>query len=122
MIGAMDPVMAVDATLRQICTDPVVARLVGVPAELMAIQAQERSFGLQHAGVVGTVRVMTVGAIFPDGRMLPQEWAALFGVAGVAGLVHGGSLQEFGPIRTVRVVAAGAIHFPFADRHMRGFQ
>src|SRR3989338_7522066 len=88
MIGAMDPVMAVDATLRQIRTHPVVARLVGVPAELMAVQAQERSFGLQHAGIVGTVRVVTVGAIFPDGRMLPQERSALFGVADVAVLLH----------------------------------
>ena len=122
MVGAMDPAVAIGATLGQRGVNPVIARCVGVPAELVAAQTQERSLALQHAGVIRTVRVMAVGAVFAGRGMLPQERTPFISVTGVASFIHGGGFQKFGPEGTMRVVTTGTVHLPFPDRHMRGFQ
>jgi len=53
----------------------------------VALLTQERYARFQQCWVGRSVRRMAIGAIVRDRTMLPQEWAAFLGVAGVAGLV-----------------------------------
>ena len=64
------------------------ARHGGMARHRMALLAQQRRILLQPRLIDRTVRVMAQGAVLGHRRMLPQERAALFRVAGVAGLVH----------------------------------
>ena len=59
----------------------------------MAGLAEERWPQLEERRLYRTVRVVTVGAIFRNGLMLPQKRTALFAVAGRTGFV-GGVLYE----------------------------
>ena len=52
--------------------------------------------------------------------MLPEEGAALLGVAGVAVLVDRGLQQHLVVRGAVRVVAARALHLALAQRHVAG--
>src|SRR5262249_48004646 len=58
-----------------------------MPGLDVALLAQPRFWDLQHALVVGAVRIVAVRAAFIDRRVHPEEWAALFCVAGIAGVV-----------------------------------
>ena len=69
--------------------------------------------------MVGTMRLMTVDAIFADGRVFPEERPPLFGVAGVADVVDGIGVQQGTGRRAVRVVAVDAGHLAFGQRHVR---
>jgi len=62
---------------------------------------------------------VAVGAILNDGRMLPQEWTALFRMAGVAGLSDGVLDHQPRAGGTMRVVAVGAADLAFEDRMSR---
>src|SRR6185436_19613385 len=98
MIAAMNQVVAVGArTVEQ----PVAARRgiferrdaqtvverTGVARVGVALLAQVRDLGLLQLEVVRAVRGVAVQAVLPHRRMLPQERAALLGMAGVALLV-----------------------------------
>ena len=74
----------------------------------MALLAEPRHARLQQVRVHGAVRAVAERALFADGRVLPEERAALLGVARVAGLVHGGLREQARPVRPVRVVAVAA--------------
>ena len=66
----------------------------GVPGRLVALLAQERLSNFQHRRNVRSVRIVTVGTVILRRSMLPEEGAALLGVALVAGLVDRGLLQR----------------------------
>lgn len=70
----------------------------------MAFLAQPRGALFQQGRVVGTVRCMAIGAIIKHGRMLPEERAALLGMAGIASFIGGIFNQQFWPGRTVGIV------------------
>jgi len=66
------------------------------------------------------VRLMAIGAIFYDRRMLPKKRPAPLGVAHVTGFINA-CLYELGRIRSsVRVVAVRTGHLSFLERHVRG--
>src|SRR5713226_4657629 len=68
---------------------------------------------------VGAMRLMTVGTIFHDRWVLPQERTAPLGVAAQAILV-GRALDELlGIRRSVWIMATGAGHLAFAVGHVR---
>ena len=70
--------------------------------------------------VAAAVRLMAVGAVLHDRRMLPKKWTPAFGMASEAVLVDR-ALKQLARIRTpVGVVAAGARDLAFAIRHVRG--
>src|SRR5689334_19043762 len=62
---------------------------------------------------------MAVGTTLHHRRVLVEERAALLGVAGVAGVVRRGLLEQRRRDRSVRVVAGGARHLPLQDRMAR---
>ena len=70
--------------------------------------------------LIGAVGVVAVQAVLTDRRVLPEERAALLGVAGVAVLVDRGLQQHLVVRRAVRVVAARALHLALAQRHVAG--
>lgn len=49
---------------------------------------------LQEGLMIGAVRHMAIAAIFPNRSVLPEKGPALFGVAFIAGVVHGGGCQQ----------------------------
>ncbi len=61
------------------------------------------------------MRIVAVGAILGDRRMLPKIGAAIFGMAVVAGVVRGGSCEEPVGCATMGVVAAVAGHLAMAN-------
>src|SRR5262245_31918368 len=69
--------------------------------------------------VVRTMRLVTVDTTLANGRVLPEERPALFGVAGVADVVDGIGLQQRSRRRAVRVVAVDARHLALGQRHVR---
>ena len=91
-------------------------RVIGLAVALLA---QERLPDLQHAGLVGAVRVMAIGAVFRYRLMFPQERTALVGVALIAGLIDRMFLQVGGRRRAMRVMAVGADHLALPDRVVR---
>ena len=57
--------------------------------QVVALLAEIRSRGDQQLVVVGSVRLMTVRAIFANRRVLPQHRPALLGVTRVTDVVDG---------------------------------
>ena len=66
--------------------------------------------------MVTAVRVVAQGAVFGNGRVLPQERAALLGMTAVTGIVHIGIDQQRVVTSIVRVVAIGAGHLAKTQR------
>src|SRR3972149_2731019 len=106
-------------------TGPAEDRLVGRQPGLgrvatfdVALLAEARQRELQHLFPDSAVRVMAVRAALEDRRVLPQEWAPLVGVALITVVVDGILRQERFRDSPVWVVARGAGHLPFAQRHM----
>ena len=90
-----------------------------VPRCHVTALAEKGQLGDQHAVVVAAVRIVARGAAVHDRRVLPQERAALLGVATRAALVHrGADTQQLDVHRSVDVVAGRALHPAFADRHV----
>ena len=85
----------------------------------MALLAQQRGTGLEHAGHGAAMWVVAVGAVLGHRLMLVHKGAAFLGVAGVAGGVGAVTLGQFGAGRAVHVVAVGAAHLAFGNRVMR---
>ncbi len=77
----------------------------------MTVLTQPRSTLLEQRRVGGTVWRVAAAAVVGDRAMFPKERAALFGMAGVAGLVDGVLHQQLGTGGTVRIVAIRAGHF-----------
>ncbi len=95
-------------------------RLGWVAARVVAGVADARHARFQQLRVVAAVRLMTVGAVFHDRRVLPEEGTAALGVAAQAVLVDA-RLQELAGVgATVWVMATGASHLALAIRHVRG--
>jgi len=95
---------------------------VRVPRGGMALLAEQgRKLGQQFL-VVAAVWPMAQGAIFAGWRMFPKEGAAFFGVAGVAGFVDAGFLQQEIVRAVVRVVATAATHFAKPQGVAAGFE
>ena len=76
----------------------------------VTLLAEPRRARLQQRRVGRAVRRVAVGAIVGDGGVLPEEGAALFRVAGVAGLVDRALDEHPRPRRTVRVVTVRTRH------------
>src|SRR5262245_2611999 len=87
----------------------------------MASLAENGRLGDEHALVLRSVRVMTCDAPLTDRSVLPQERSALVGMTARAQPRNGiAGLQELHVGRTVRVVAARALHLAFANGHVAG--
>jgi len=69
--------------------------------------------------VVRAMRIMAVGAILHDRRMFPHERSPSLCMAHVTGLIDA-CLFKLGGVRgAVRIVAVGAGHLSFPERHVR---
>src|SRR5262249_40077695 len=64
----------------------------------------------EHGLVVRAVRLVAIEAVLAHRRVFPQERAALFGVARVAGVVHSVAAEQRACGRAVRAVAIGTAH------------
>jgi hypothetical protein len=71
----------------------------------VALLAYQMSAGGQKLGIVRTMRRMTVQAILADRRMIPEEWAAFFGMAGVTDIIGGVLIQHLARRAAMRIVA-----------------
>ena len=74
---------------------------VAVMRTVVALRAHERRTRLQQGRNIGPVRCMATRAIFRNRLMLPEEWPALFRVAGKTGLVQGVLFQHLRSGRTM---------------------
>jgi hypothetical protein len=75
---------------------------------------------LQQLWVAAAVRLVTVGAVLHDRRMLPHERPPAFGMTAIAILVDR-VLNQLARVRTsMRIVATGAGNFAFPVWHVRG--
>src|SRR2546425_7245529 len=98
---------------------PTVRRARMDPHLVVALLAQPWLRDLQHLFVIRPVGIVTVRAALEYRRVLPEERAALFRVAGVAGVVQRDLLEQRGRARAGRVVARRARHLPLSQRHVR---
>src|SRR5215467_3231066 len=103
------------------CVDRLrISWIAGVPDKIgVALLAQPRPRDLQQEVVDRAVRIMAIQAVLSDRGMLPQERAALFRMAFVAIVVDCGLVQKCLVVGPMRIVAAGARHLAFANRHVR---
>lgn len=108
--------MAVDATLPVGSADPVITELVDVASVLMADHALGWPHGDQKVAIIGPMRLMTIKAILAHGWMLPHKWPPLLLMAAVASLVDGCPGQHAPDVRTMNIVAAGAVNPAFPHR------
>ena len=83
---------------------------------LMALLAKEWRSGLQQVVAGGAVGRMAIRAVICDGAVFPQERAALFGMAGVAGLIDRCFDQQLRSDGSMRVVAIAAGHLAGIQR------
>ena len=88
-------------------------RMAGL--RVTTLTEQGRTAG-QHTRVVGAVRCVTQRAILAHWRMLPKEWAALFCVALVTGVVDGLTDKLLGSRFPVGAMATTASHFALEKR------
>ena len=106
------PVARYKGAAGQVCT---AVKTLGVIAGVTLL-AQHGRARLQQRRHTRSVRRVAVGAVLNDGGMLPQEWAALLGVAGVAGFSDGVLDHQPRSRGSVRVVAVRAGDLAFEDR------
>ncbi len=84
----------------------------------MAGLAQVGLLQLEHRQMVRAVRIVTIGAIFPDRGVLKQHRSAFFLMADVTGFVERCLYQQIGSQTAVRVMTTGTTHLVFPERHM----
>src|SRR5208282_5155024 len=85
----------------------------------VALLAEPRRRDFQQKPVGRAVWIMTIAAVLQDRRMGPQKRPALLRMTGVTDLVNR-RLHQLILIRAaMRVVAVGADHQSFAQRHVR---
>lgn len=84
----------------------------------VTLSAQPWVSNFEEPVVYRAVRLVTIAAILQNRRMLPKKRPAPLGVAHVTGFINA-CLYELRRIRSsVRVMAVGAGHFPFPNRHV----
>ena len=82
-VGALSPYELLGGAVRRNTRAAIErGRMIGFAVALLA---QEWLPDLQHAGLVGAVRIMAIGAILTHRLMLPQEGAAFFRMALITG-------------------------------------
>lgn len=84
-------------------------------SEVVALLAKVRRLGLQQGGMVGTMGSVAIQAVVAGRRMLPEEGAALLGMAGIASLDHGVLGQELRTGGAMGIVAIRADNLAFLD-------
>jgi len=87
----------------------------------VALLAQHGWARFQHARDRAAVRTVAIRTVFANRFMRVHERAALFRVAGVAGIVKIVALGQLGAGRAVHIVAIGASHLAFRNRVVRWF-
>ena len=87
-------------------------------AIVMALLAQPWRSNPEHSHIVAPVRHVAVQAVFSHGRVLPQEWPTLVGVAAEAVFVNAVLRDQLLGDGPVDVVASGALELPLPDRHV----
>src|SRR5687767_4775134 len=108
-----------DARVRTGPNDRGVVNRAWMARRDMAALTGNGRLGDEHALVRRAVRVVTGHAAVTAGRVLPEERAALIGVARGAGLANGVALAQQPHVgRAVHVVARGALEFALAHRHV----
>src|SRR5262249_17060149 len=86
------------------------ASCIGLMALLnVAALTKLRAAQCEKRFVIGAVRRMTVHAVLPHWRMLPEEGTSLVLMAGVALIVDGIGADRLLGLRPVRVVTGGAL-------------
>jgi len=96
-----------------------IPRGTGMSRVHVTLGAQPWVGDFEQPVVYRAVRLMAIGAIFYDRGMLPEKRPAPLSVARVTGFINA-CLYELRRIgRAVRIVAVGANHFAFAQRHVR---
>ena len=93
----------------------------GVLGFNVALLAEARPFHLEQLVMLGTVRFVTVQAVFPDRRVLPKERSSFLGMAGVTVFIRSVLNQKFRTCASMGVVAIRTFHFSFPQRHVGGF-
>jgi len=85
----------------------------------MTLVAKPRHAHLEQTVIIGAMRLVAVGAVVSNRRMLVKKRPAPLGVAGVTVLVDAGlyELRRIG--RAMRIVAIRTGHLSFPHRHMR---
>src|SRR5215475_4498540 len=103
------------------CVDRLrISRIAWMLGEIgVTLLAEARPRDLQQEVIDRAVRIVAVQAIVAHRGMLPQERAALLRVTLVAIVVDGGLIQKSLAVGAMRIVAAGARHLAFANRHVR---
>ena len=71
----------------------------------MACQTQTVALHFQHVLIDRAVRIMAIQTVVTHWLVLPQQWAALLGMALVASLVDRSLFQQFVCRTAVRIVA-----------------
>src|ERR1700686_4002653 len=84
----------------------------------VAFRAQPWPRNLQHELVDRAVRVMTVQAVLANRCMFEQEGSALLGMALVASVIDRCGPQQSLVRGAVRLMAVGADHLAFTQRHV----
>jgi hypothetical protein len=84
----------------------------------MAGVAYPRHAHLQQLRIVGAVSFVAVCAALYDGRVLPKEWTAPFGMAGQAVFVDGALDQLPWIRRSMGIVAGRTRHLTFPVGHV----
>ena len=85
----------------------------------VALLAQDRRPNLQQRSHRAAMRAVAAAAVLRHGFVLVHEGPALFGVAGVAGLVGAVHQRQLRARRPMGVVAVRASHLPLGHRVVR---
>src|SRR5215510_608026 len=96
-----------------------IAWVAGMAGEIgVALLAQARPRHLQHEVVHRAVRIVAIRAVLTHRRVLEQERTALLGMALVASVVGRCVAQQGLRVAAMGVMAVGAGHLAFAQRHV----
>jgi len=93
--------------------------IAGLSVRRMALLAQQGRARLEHGWNRRAVSVVAVGAVFRDWFMRMYERAALFSMAGVAGVVDAVALDQLGAGRSMRIMTIRAAHLALWHRVVR---
>ena len=110
-IGAVNRSVAVGAAIIQGQTGPVVMAR-------MALQAQGWFTHRQQIRIRRAMRGVAIHAVFRHRRMLVRKGPAILRMAAETKVIHVRRAQVIARVPSVRIMAIGTGHFPFAQRVM----